>query len=90
MISYGLADKLSAAGLDWKHLIKSSVWLSVLSDILAEIERRDYGWTLSSHYIKLRWWDSNTRCLEKEFIAATPEEAAGQALLWILKQEGER
>ncbi len=66
------------------------IWLPSLSQLLAEIEARGYEWDLSykardkgylcavfSGKLSFNWWSK----------IATPENAAADALLWILKQE---
>jgi hypothetical protein len=74
-----------------KYRLHGLVWLPRLDQLLAEIEKRGYWWRLDKISAKdaynfflyvpggSRYWESNF-----------PEEAAAQALLWILEQERTR
>jgi len=69
------------------------VFAPSLSQLLAGIEKRVHWYGLFRYhprntkeyksYLEITMLD-----VEKEFNADTPEEAAGQALLWIIEQEG--
>lgn len=59
-----------------------------LDQLLAEIERRGYELQLHIPCPSLALFSSNGFLLET-FAAETPEDAAGQALLWILEREKE-
>jgi len=65
------------------------VWLPRLDQLLAEIEKRGYEWSLhsstSTYDIELYNSGDMYSCLIKS--DDKPEDVAGQALLWILKQE---
>lgn len=87
-----------------EYRIKKSIWLPRLDQLLAEIEKRGYGYELTSYpasyfaelgdsfpiTYKLKLFDEVG--LEKEFgdcaNVFSSEEAAAQALIWILEQEG--
>ena len=67
-----------------------------LEYILAEIEKRGYGFSLAKEYAyvtarlesinySLMLWKAH--CRIEIFYAATPEDAATNALLWILERE---
>ena len=61
------------------------IWLPRLDQLLAEIEKCAYEWCLEQARDKYRlslWFDQ--ACVY-EFRASTPEDAAAQALLWILE-----
>lgn len=79
------------------------IWLPSLSGLLAEIEARGYRWWMSktmpmtdlatigvslysAEELK-RNTDKDTQCKHFES-GSTPEEAAGEALLWVLEREG--
>lgn len=72
-----------------KYHLHNLVWLPSLSQLLAEIETRGYGWRLqkvSGYYlrrIEIYIYNDYMGCFE----ADTSEEAVAQALIWILKQE---
>lgn len=85
-----------------KHLVWTHwgiVWLPSLSDLLAEIEWRGYHVDINtvslgmpvklSYVISLKNIspDGEILTLEYKKWGCTPEEAVGQALLWILGQE---
>jgi len=67
------------------------VWLPRLDQLLAEIEKRGYVYDL--HFsvlsgIRCYWCVlKQDDCCWYAKSADTPEDAAGQALLWILEQE---
>lgn len=78
---------------NWEEFIRVNIFLPWLDQILAEIERRGYEWSL---------WVRNKLMPNKYTIdvgkatdygetkrigAYTPDEAAAQALLWILRQK---
>lgn len=76
------------------------IWLPRLDQLLAEIERLGYEWATKKKNLNIQLivpsWEGEVYACEvwkkdgdyfKEYIENTPEEAAGQALLWILKQE---
>jgi hypothetical protein len=59
-----------------------------LSQLLAEIEARGYVWALrhsGSYEISICPWGDISKT--KTFKAKSPDEAAAQALLWIIEQE---
>lgn len=63
-----------------------------LDQLLWEIEKRGYKWDLTNcpleplgKYSLTLWIDNG---LPNEHFADSPEEAAAQALIWILEQEG--
>lgn len=72
-----------------------NLWLPHLSQLLAEIEQRGWEWGLSGDFLGVRVhvtprdvdgnWVQGTA--QGCYIADTPEEAAGKALLWILERE---
>jgi hypothetical protein len=68
------------------------LWLPRLDQMLAEIEKRGYGWKLEKfHAYNLRRMQIyKINDLLGCFEADSPEEAAAQALLWILEQERTR
>jgi len=69
---------------------KGIVWAPRLHQILAEIVAQGYGYNLSSpfrdgKYDCMVWEDG---CGPRKIITAnTPEQAAAEALLWILQRE---
>lgn len=66
---------------------KSIIFLPSLDQLLAEIEKCAYEWCLEQARDKYRlslWFDQ--ACVY-EFRADTPEDAAAEALLWILSQK---
>ena len=81
--------------LVWTH--KGMLWLPSLSQLLAEIEKRSYSWEMgltttkggplmpgewkSGYWVEI--FKSNKSVYLED--AGTPEEAAGKALLWILR-----
>jgi hypothetical protein len=104
MYSYGDSEIFvirpnGKAGLEPpKHLLVDAIWLPSLSQLLAEIVIKEWGYRLSSTWVEDEL--SGFECLisrreeikpgkwkleEHEFRADSPEEAAAQALLWILK-----
>lgn len=67
------------------------------SQLLAEIEGRGYGWETGKTERKYKGYNYYTElsnmknindieCYDKSFGADTPEDAAAQALLWILER----
>lgn len=72
------------------------IWLPSLSQLLAEIEARDYQWNLCKNTMRFKngYYDIAIYqggipwAYHTPFAVDTPAEAAGQALLWILEQEG--
>lgn len=89
--------------LYWEANEKDVYWIPSLSQLLAEIEARGYWWNLinadkvrgvgTGYWIESR--DKNSDCADDDiypeyltdYHADTPEDAAADALLWILKQE---
>lgn len=68
---------------------KGIVWAPRLSQLLAEIERRECWYSLAresggDNYSLLLW---KAHCGIEIFYATTADEAAAQALLWILWRE---
>ena len=68
---------------------KGIVWAPRLSQLLAEIERREYVWNLRGYTDedgrRTCWADLELGYVHKNFgLEDTPEEAVAQALLWIL------
>ena len=105
MISLDLAQKLKDTGLKWepalgqsyKDVVEGGVWLPRLDQLLTEIERRMYDWSMTSnmdirpdvkpeYYAEL--YNSDGDMVWEITKQNTATEAAGQALLWILR-EGE-
>lgn len=67
------------------------LWLPRLDQLLAEIEKRGYFMDLSGPYNTGEWRIIlGGSVSDPHFYADTPEEAAAQALLWILEQERTR
>jgi hypothetical protein len=62
------------------------IWLPRLDQLLAEIEKRGYDWFLKTDYCYV----VNNNNQTQGIYADTPEEAAAQALLWILKADLQR
>lgn len=96
MLSIETAKKLKDAGLVWNPDIGDiffieEEWLFAprLDQLLAEIEKRGYGWKLEKfHAYNLRRMQIyKINDLLGCFEADSPEEAAAQALLWILEQK---
>jgi len=90
-----MSYKASEPEDNWGEFIRVNIFLPRLDQLLGEIEKRGYEWTL---------WVRNKLMPNKYTIdigkatdygetkrigADTPDEAAAQALLWILR-EGER
>ena len=64
-----------------------ALWLPRLDQLLAEVEKGNYEWCLEQARDQYRlslWFDQ--ACVY-EFRSDTPDDAAGQALLWILSQK---
>ena len=74
-----------------KEFLDKMVFAPRLDQLLAEIERRGYWFSLAreseGHNYSVMLWQAGGRI--GIFYAATPEEAAAQALLWILEKERE-
>jgi hypothetical protein len=76
-------------GADIENMQKGSLWLPRLDQLLAEVEKQGYVWDISLNPAqdeKYACWIVNKdghNCLWGNI----PEEAAAQALLWILEQE---
>ena len=99
MISFEKAKALKEAGLKQEPkkgdcMSSGDMWLPRLDQLLAEIERRGYAWSLKLLnrpqyrvilYPKGLAPGGNGSSI---FTADTPEDAAADALLLILKQEG--
>lgn len=72
------------------HGHKDDIWLPRLDQLLAELEKRGYRWDIGNlegkYLIGLFDWESR-EYIKGQFYADTPEEAAAEALIWILKQE---
>lgn len=72
-----------------KHLLVDAIHLPRLDQLLAEIEKRGWTWEAESqedngHYsVRVRQGNIFNRTW-----ADTPEEAAAQALIWILIKQG--
>jgi len=66
------------------------VWLPRLDQLLTEIEKQGWYWEIGKstkdYYVDLM--HDYLEC-DKVFYADTPEEAAGSALLWILRGDSE-
>ena len=78
---------------EWTIKLESvfeQTWLPSLSQLLAEIERREWNWLLENNG-EIEIWDDNPNILRKyfDFTADTPADAAADALLWVLGQEKE-
>jgi len=74
--------------------VKNKIWLPRLDQLLAEIERRGFRWDIGNlgcfgdHDVCIGLFDWEDRTYIKgQFYADTPEDAAAQALLWLLEQE---
>jgi hypothetical protein len=73
------------------EVLKTDTWLPRLDQILIEIEQRGYKYTFWNHSDPTICYSigitkgSNTIPV-KRWTADTPIEAAGQALLWILRE----
>lgn len=73
--------------------IPKVVWTPSLSQLLAEIEARGWGYGLDHSFSSKKYRFGIYRGINgrdfkgKNFWGATPDEAAAQALLWILEQE---
>lgn len=91
-------DVLPARDIDTEFLdnidVYGHVYCPRLDQLLQEIEARGYEWTVVSPYkrnpvygIAVYYHGCVADGLRKAFEAATPEEAAAQALLWILWKE---
>lgn len=78
-------DSMGAA----QECCEDGQWIFVprLDQLLAEIERRGYWWNLLKQDNGYLVVVGNERHTEGFAPADTPEEAAAQALLWILWQE---
>lgn len=63
------------------------VWLPRLEQILSEIEKREYKWTINNgeeiFYVVL-----SIAGMQELFFDSSLEDVAAQALLWVLEQEG--
>ena len=77
---------------------KGIVWAPRFDQLLAEIERREYAWIIGRTERKYRGHlyygelaniqnPEDSECYEQFFDADTPEQAAAEALLWILERE---
>ena len=66
---------------------RNIIWLPSLDQLLAEIEKRGYGWKLEKfHAYNLRRMEIyKVNDLLGCFGGNSPEEAAASALLWILE-----
>lgn len=71
------------------QLTDEDVWMPHLHQLLDEIEKHGYEWSLhsstSTYDIELYKSGNVFSCIIKS--DDKPEDAAGQALLWILEQE---
>lgn len=73
---------------------EKKLWLPRLDQLLAEIEKRGYVWKLRSradgkYFVALFGKNDENYLVQCYWTEAdSPEEAAAQALIWILKQEG--
>jgi len=85
-----------------KTSLNDTIFAPRLEQLLAEIVKRipegtEVGleyWNCMWQGIEMKWQlgmgqDKDSYYYEHEFVADTPEEAAAQALLWILEQEKE-
>lgn len=72
-----------------------AIFLPQLDQLLAEIEKQEYWWDLNHRMVDVdgknrhKMWVSkkHRNNTEQRFVLDSPEEAAAQALLWILGQE---
>ena len=72
--------------------IAEFIWLPRLDQLLAEIEQRGYRWTVSfecGRYLAAATKISPLREMPKIIKSDTAEDAAADALLWILRQRDE-
>ena len=60
-------------------------WIPRFDQMLAEIEKREYAWEMMRGVIEVWHRYLPTGC--KKFVTETTDEAAAQALIWILGQE---
>jgi len=99
LMDFGLIESYKANDPkdNWEDALKKYIWLPRLDQLLAEVEGRGFIWEL----IIDRDWNGreytakgycfyikNKNMIFREFKADSPEEAAAQALLWILQQAG--
>lgn len=65
------------------------IFLPRLDQLLAEIEKRGYGWEIWTTSIGLysAWIDYGNYVVHEIRGNETPEDAAARALLWILEKE---
>lgn len=100
MISLETAKALKDAGLVWEPKLGDLFKLPRLDQLLAEIVKNNWGCRLSVLWIED--FPKGYECLlarteeteegkweeyAQRFVTASPEEAAAQALLWILNQK---
>jgi len=99
----GLKHLITIGDGVYREIGKEDVWLPRLDELMAEIEGRGYVFTIASantpegnhmaETIKTsKFIDEENKIYlfsltKKEHYAHTPEDAAGQALLWVLEQE---
>jgi hypothetical protein len=77
---------------DTENMLKGSIWLPRLDQLLAEIEKRGYAWELSVDEVDkppyaICFFSTPREIGQKWFTADSPWEVAEQALIWILEQE---
>lgn len=99
-VSVDYAKKLKAAGLEHVYRDENNndmfidigeernLWLPTLSDLLREIEARGVGYIFGCTRGRLKHWIAllpPNLADHKIYYADTPEDAAAEALLWILE-----
>lgn len=87
MIGFTKAQELQKAGL------KEDAWIPRLDQLLVEIEKRDYFWILNTQRICIAPKSEILNyegMLSEKIFEGEPEDAAADALLWVLGQAKER
>ena len=71
----------------WGNYVKQDyiAFAPRLDQLLAEIEKREYAWEMMRGVIEV--WHRYLSRGHKKFVTETTDEAAAQALLWIIEQE---
>ena len=77
----------------WQNYVKREylVFAPSLFQLLAEIEKRGYVWSLSKiseppQYYMISGKDGEISALKTHYSSDSPEEAAAAALLWVMKE----
>lgn len=95
-----MQEAYDTPGADIDGMHKGSLWLPRLDQLLAEIVKNTWGCRLSVLWIedfpigyecllsrREETEDGKWDVYAQRFVMASPEEAAAQALLWILRRE---